>query len=303
MNPNSSDQATRIMLTDRSESKSQGCAICRRKKSNEDTRKRKRRWFRFCRRKKKKLNEEERRLLRETNLTSMFVPLQKSTGTNPVKVDTLESNLPEYYHKSAKREDNMFRRKSQEFGISDTPKRYNKINSPPTPIDRVIFKPESTHNVSSQPGYDEKRQTFDPNVLTSYGTFENSANITKSCCYLCVQNTIAIASTASRKTEQCNKNIQTSVDSICDKTSKYDKSCNPTPCVRTVKSSVKINTCDNSTQADNSPPMKNRTKCKGIGVPPMVEYLKYPVEQTMNNGTEKCVKCSTKPKCRKNKKH
>ncbi|KMR02414.1 histone-lysine n- h3 lysine-79 specific-like isoform x3 protein [Lasius niger] len=73
-------------------------------------------------------------------------------------------------------------------------------------------------------------------------------DFTKSCCYLCAQNTLAIA-TASAKPEQSDKCVQVSAHKFHAETSPtLDKSCSPTLLlVRTVQSSVKVRTRETST--------------------------------------------------------
>lgn len=72
-------------------------------------------------------------------------------------------------------------------------------------------------------------------------------DFTKSCCYLCAQNTLAIA-TASAKPEQSDKGVQVSAHKFHAETPpKLDKSCSPILLVRTIQSSVKVRTRETST--------------------------------------------------------
>lgn len=71
---------------------------------------------------------------------------------------------------------------------------------------------------------------------------------TKTCCYLCAQNTLAIAAAAS-KPEQSDKCVQVSAHKLRAETPPtLDRSCSPTMLlVRTVQSSVRVRTRETST--------------------------------------------------------
>lgn len=71
---------------------------------------------------------------------------------------------------------------------------------------------------------------------------------TKTCCYLCAQNTLAIAAAAS-KPEQSDKCVQVSAHKLrTEALPTLDRSCSPTMLlVRTVQSSVKVRTRETST--------------------------------------------------------
>lgn len=72
-------------------------------------------------------------------------------------------------------------------------------------------------------------------------------DFTKSCCYLCAQNTLAIA-IASAKPEQSDKSVQVSDHKFHPETPPtLDKSCSPMLLVRIVQSSVKVRTRETST--------------------------------------------------------
>ncbi|XP_029661734.1 DNA ligase 1-like [Formica exsecta] len=72
-------------------------------------------------------------------------------------------------------------------------------------------------------------------------------DFTKSCCYLCAQNTLAIA-TASAKPEQSDKSVQVSAHKFHAETPlTLDKSCSPILLLRTMQSSVKVRTRETST--------------------------------------------------------
>lgn len=77
------------------------------------------------------------------------------------------------------------------------------------------------------------------------------AEFAKSCCYLCAQNTLAIAAAAAAvvpKPEQSDKCVQVSAHKFHAETSPtLDKSCSPLLLVRTVQSSVKVRTRETGT--------------------------------------------------------
>ncbi|XP_025152962.1 DNA ligase 1-like [Harpegnathos saltator] len=70
------------------------------------------------------------------------------------------------------------------------------------------------------------------------------ADFLKSCCYLCAQNTLAIAGF---KPERSDKGIQVSAHKFHAGTAALDKSCSAILLVRTVQSSVKVKTRETST--------------------------------------------------------
>ncbi|XP_036145565.1 uncharacterized protein LOC105840250 [Monomorium pharaonis] len=72
----------------------------------------------------------------------------------------------------------------------------------------------------------------------------------KSCCYLCAQNTLAIATAATiPRPEQSDKGVQVSPHKFYPETFRptLDKSCSPVLLVRTVQSSVKVKTRETGT--------------------------------------------------------
>lgn len=83
-------------------------------------------------------------------------------------------------------------------------------------------------------------------------------DFTKSCCYLCAQNTLAIA-TASAKPEQSDKCVQVSAHKFHAETPpKLDKSCSPILLVRTMQSSVKVRTRETSTLCPSTSMVERR---------------------------------------------
>ncbi|XP_031771272.1 LOW QUALITY PROTEIN: ABC transporter F family member 4 [Apis florea] len=122
-------------------------------------------------------------------------------------------------------------------------------------------------------------------------------DFTKSCCYLCAKNTMAIAA-ALTKGEKFHISIQASTKEI----STSDKSCSPTIYVRTVQSSVKVRTRDIGTSFPERKKEKKVKKAKPkFKIPkrlqaiiPKLRFPMYPKVQTVACETEK----SMIPPCR-----
>ncbi|XP_067205276.1 pre-mRNA-splicing factor CWC22 homolog isoform X2 [Linepithema humile] len=88
-------------------------------------------------------------------------------------------------------------------------------------------------------------------------------DFTKNCCYLCAENTLAIAA-ATSKPEQSDKCVQVSAHKLHTETfPMLDKSCSPLLLVRTVQSSVKVRTRETSTLCpDASVALRKETRTK-----------------------------------------
>ncbi|XP_014469161.1 PREDICTED: axoneme-associated protein mst101(2)-like [Dinoponera quadriceps] len=119
--------------------------------------------------------------------------------------------------------------------------------------------------------------------------------ILKSCCYLCAQNTLAIAGAAAGfKPEQSDKCIQVSAHKFHEATSALDKSCSAIVLVRTVQSSVKVKTREISTlcpgmsvrRKDTEP----KTKRKKLSVFPRLTWTKCPARRHVACETDKSAK-------------
>ncbi|XP_006563681.1 eukaryotic translation initiation factor 5B isoform X3 [Apis mellifera] len=122
-------------------------------------------------------------------------------------------------------------------------------------------------------------------------------DFTKSCCYLCAKNTMAIAA-ALTKGEKFHISIQASTKEIATS----DKSCSPTIYVRTVQSSVKVRTRDIGTSFPEKKKEKKAKKAKPkLKIPkrlqamiPKLRFPMYPKVQTVACETDK----SMIPQCR-----
>ncbi|XP_016911440.2 uncharacterized protein LOC107997391 [Apis cerana] len=122
-------------------------------------------------------------------------------------------------------------------------------------------------------------------------------DFTKSCCYLCAKNTMAIAAALS-KGEKFHISIQASTKEIATS----DKSCSPTIYVRTVQSSVKVRTRDIGTSFPEKKKEKKVKKPKPkFKIPkrlqamiPKLRFPMYPKVQTVACETDK----SMIPQCR-----
>ena len=112
-------------------------------------------------------------------------------------------------------------------------------------------------------------------------TAGTSADITKSCCYLCAENSLAIMSAKIARpiVEQQSRGTQ-----VTEKRQ-----------VRTVQSSVKVRTCDRSTDCPRSGKIKKRKfKFKSL-----TKYMKtiWPAEKSVGCGTDTPIKRKTKRSC------
>lgn len=97
--------------------------------------------------------------------------------------------------------------------------------------------------------HDEDRVMVDHVVSSKLPLLPSSlpTDFTKSCCYLCAQNTMAIAATII-KPQQSDKCIQVSAHELRVAMSpKLDKSCSPLLLIHTVQSSIKVRTRETST--------------------------------------------------------
>lgn len=116
------------------------------------------------------------------------------------------------------------------------------------------------------------------------------ADILKSCCYLCAQNTLAIAA-AGFKPEQSDKCIQVSAHKLHAVTPALDKSCSATLLVRTVQSSVKVKTRETSTLCPGTSARRYdtrpKTKSKKLSVFPRLTWTKCPARRHVACETDK----------------
>lgn len=99
------------------------------------------------------------------------------------------------------------------------------------------------------------------------------ADFTKSCCYLCAQNTLAIAAHVSRP-EHSDKGVQVSAHKFYAET--LDKSCSPILLVRTVQSFVKVRTRETSTLCPGTSAMPRAKKRKKFTMFPGLTRTKCP---------------------------
>lgn len=125
-------------------------------------------------------------------------------------------------------------------------------------------------------------------------------DFTKSCCYLCAQNTMAIAAGLSSNVEKLHVSIQASTK----ETFTSDKSCSPSINVRNVKSSVKVKTRDMSTSfPDEKKSKRPRLKLKKLNILPKLKLAVLPKQRTVGCETDKSVRCKNmaKGQCKANR--
>ncbi|CAD1481170.1 unnamed protein product, partial [Heterotrigona itama] len=120
-------------------------------------------------------------------------------------------------------------------------------------------------------------------------------DFTKSCCYLCAQNTMAIAAAMS-KVGKFHMSIQVSTKEMLT----CDKSCSPTMQVRTVQSSVKVRTRDIGTLSDKkkSKKLRPKLKLKNFNIIPKLKFPVYPKVRTVACETDKSMRHNNIPQCR-----
>ncbi|CAK9824188.1 hypothetical protein ANTRET_LOCUS2396 [Anthophora retusa] len=123
-------------------------------------------------------------------------------------------------------------------------------------------------------------------------------DFTKSCCYLCAKNTMAIAAAISNKADKLHMSVQASTKERLTS----DKSCSPEIHVRTVQSSVKVKMRDMSTlHPEKRKDKKKRAKLnlkKLNNIIPRIKFPMYPKMRTVACETDKSMRCNNMPRCR-----
>ncbi|KAK1136681.1 hypothetical protein K0M31_001223 [Melipona bicolor] len=120
-------------------------------------------------------------------------------------------------------------------------------------------------------------------------------DFTKTCCYLCAQNAMAIAAAIS-KVGKFHVSIQASTKEILT----FDKSCTPTMQVRTVQSSVKVRTRDMGTlpYKEKGKRLRPKLKLKKFNIIPKLKFPVYPKVRTVACETDKSMRHNNIPQCR-----
>ncbi|XP_023289288.1 uncharacterized protein LOC105701126 [Orussus abietinus] len=124
----------------------------------------------------------------------------------------------------------------------------------------------------------------------------------KSCCYLCVQNSVAISGAMSKNVQPCTRSVQTVTEVSNKIVSSADKSCNPVPRVRTIQSSVKVNTHDvgitcSTVQLEHARKMGSKSTSKRRGILSRLEHIRCPADRTVMCQTERNAVQLTNVKC------
>lgn len=121
-------------------------------------------------------------------------------------------------------------------------------------------------------------------------------DFTKSCCFLCAKNAMAIAAAISGQEGKSHAAIQTTVH--FKETSTTDKSSSPMNYVRTVQSSVKVKTRDMGTGYPEKKKKKKRSRpklnFKRLSIIPKIKFPGYPKVRTVACGTDD----NNVPQCR-----
>ncbi|KOX74532.1 hypothetical protein WN51_00597 [Melipona quadrifasciata] len=120
-------------------------------------------------------------------------------------------------------------------------------------------------------------------------------DFTKTCCYLCAQNAMAIAAAIS-KVGKFHVSIQASTKEILT----FDKSCTPNMQVRTVQSSVKVRTRDTGTvpYKEKGKRLRPKLKLKKFNIIPKLKFPVYPKVRTVACETDKSMRHNNIPQCR-----
>ena len=125
-------------------------------------------------------------------------------------------------------------------------------------------------------------------------------DFTKSCCYLCAQNSMAIAAAVSNKIEKSHISIQSSAQ-FTKETRMSDKGCSPAVFVRTVQSSVKVKMRDMSTsypEGKKSKKPKYKFKLRKLIPHTKIKLPKYPKVRTVACETDKSTRRNNIPQCK-----
>ncbi|XP_034179227.1 uncharacterized protein LOC117603830 [Osmia lignaria lignaria] len=121
-------------------------------------------------------------------------------------------------------------------------------------------------------------------------------DLTKSCCFLCAKNAMAIAAAISGQEGKSHASIQTTVH--FKETSTTDKGSSPMMYVRTVQSSVKVKTRDMGTGYSEKKKKKKisrpKLNFKRLSIIPKIKFPGYPKVRNVACGTDN----NNVPQCR-----
>lgn len=193
-------------------------------------------------------------------------------------------------------------------------KRKRRTRSKPSSTSTVAFKEAEGEISEKKPDEREKgrRRARRSRRLRERGerepaeTFVGSEHLlqvappdfTKSCCYLCAQNTMAVAAAISNQIEKSHISIQSSAQ-FTKGTPMSDKGCSPAVYVRTVQSSVKVKMRDMSTSyAEGKKSNKPKYKFKLKKLIPNITLPKHPKVRTVACETDKPARRNNAPQCK-----
>ncbi|XP_076629950.1 uncharacterized protein LOC143346081 [Colletes latitarsis] len=147
----------------------------------------------------------------------------------------------------------------------------------------------------------DPRSFDDEHVITDHGLEKDFVDFTKSCCYLCAKNTMAIAAAISNNVGKSNISIQASTHFVEKSTSV--KSGGPGARVRTVQSSVKVKMRDMSTlypERKKPKRTKGKFKLKKLNIFSNLKApkAKRPKVRTVACETDKSSRRNNVPQCR-----
>ncbi|OAD55012.1 hypothetical protein WN48_05761 [Eufriesea mexicana] len=149
----------------------------------------------------------------------------------------------------------------------------------------------SVHSLERSKEEDQEEETIE-GIIPDVGI-----DFTKSCCYLCAKNTMAIAAALSGKAEKFHMSIQASTKEILTS----DKSVSPATQVRTVQSSVRVKVRDMGTlipDKKKNKKMRPKLKIKKLNILPKLKFPLYPKVRTVACETNQTTRYNNIPQCR-----
>lgn len=172
--------------------------------------------------------------------------------------------------KEEKREKKRKERKEEEMDQEEQDKKERKQKARQVGIEE--FKDEEKIPYSVDMHQTAHNEQFVKDYVTS---MKLPSDLTKTCCYLCAQNTLAIAAAAS-KVEKFDKSIQVMTHDLLAKVPMLDKSCSAILPVRTVQSYVKVKTRETSTLCPGAKRKDEKATKRKFYIFPKLTWTKCP---------------------------
>ncbi|CAL7937452.1 unnamed protein product [Xylocopa violacea] len=240
----------------------QWCAQCCRKKKSKLTEARKKK-ANFCKRLKRKCRRRKKKKKTTFSRESSVSTVQQEDGTR--ETSSKERGKRKKVDKIRVSKRSKERKRKKEGDLTDS----------------------SVHTIEA----DERSEEVVRGPVSDLGV-----DFTKSCCYLCAKNTMAITAAMS-KAEKFHVSIQASFKEKLTS----DKSCSPTMQVRTVQSSVRVKRRDMGTshpEREKSKKGKPKLKLKKFNILTKLKLPTYPKVRTVACETDKSMRRNNVPQCR-----